>query len=65
MEKLGERTDDRPLDPGVDELTVSVDYVGQSTQANYTILEGEGWVGLVMSETVSPQFAIQSRLSIP
>lgn len=31
-----------------------VDYVGQSTQANYTVLEGEGWVGLIMSETVSP-----------
>jgi len=29
-----------------------VDYVGQSTTANYTLLDGDGWVGLIMSETV-------------
>jgi hypothetical protein len=28
------------------------DYVGQSTEANYTVLKGEGWVGLNMEETV-------------
>jgi len=31
-----------------------VDYVGQSTTANYTLLDGDGWVGLIMSETVRP-----------
>ena len=31
-----------------------VDYVGQSSTANYTLLDGDGWVGLVMSETVRP-----------
>jgi len=28
------------------------DYVGQSGSANYTVLEGDGWVGLIMEETV-------------
>jgi rhamnogalacturonan endolyase len=32
--------------------TLIVDYVGQSTRANYTLLSGTGWVGLVMEETV-------------
>lgn len=29
-----------------------IDYVGQSTEANYTRLNGSGWVGLIMEETV-------------
>jgi len=29
-----------------------VDYVGQSTQATYTLLNGTEWVGLIMEETV-------------
>jgi rhamnogalacturonan endolyase len=33
-----------------------VDYVGQSTTANYTLLDGDGWVGLIMSETVRTSF---------
>lgn len=30
------------------------DYVGQSGSANYTVLEGDGWIGLIMEETVRP-----------
>jgi hypothetical protein len=26
--------------------------VGQSGAANYTVLDGEGWIGLIMEETV-------------
>jgi hypothetical protein len=38
-----------------------VDYVGQSTTANYTLLDGDGWVGLIMSETVNIQSQMKTR----
>jgi hypothetical protein len=38
-----------------------VDYVGQSTTANYTLLDGDGWVGLIMSETVRPSVVGDAR----
>jgi hypothetical protein len=46
--------------PGIVSISVATeltaDYVGQSTQANFTLLNGDGnssWVGLIMSELVS------------
>ena len=41
-----------------------VDYVGQSTTANYTLLDGDGWVGLIMSETVSSSEDWRGKIGI-
>lgn len=54
--------------PGIvsisDATELTADYVGQSTQANFTLLNGDGnssWVGLIMSELVSDRHS--SRLT--
>jgi len=41
-----------------------LDYVGQSTTANYTLLDGDGWVGLIMSETVSSSEDWRGKIGI-
>jgi hypothetical protein len=38
-----------------------VDYAGQSGQANYTVHQGDSWIGLMMSEQVSvKQYSLES-----
>jgi hypothetical protein len=38
-----------------------VDYAGQSGQANYTVHQGDSWIGLMMSEQVSIEIEIHCK----